>query len=148
MSSIALSDNRAASSDWAINAIGTSRTELSSTHRVCALEARVYSWARELQEQVTSFGWLRPDWDHEGAASVNLATIERARWLLLQLDRSGLPQPTVTPTQAGGVAIEWSTADLDLEIELRDTDSMDLYYYNKVTNDEWEGVIPSCIGAR
>lgn len=49
-----------------------------------------------------------------------------------------MPEPFITPTNRGGVVIEWHTRGIDLEIEVEAPDLYHVSFENPNRSEEWE----------
>ncbi len=71
-----------------------------------------------LVEQLVQLGSLRPGWNSYNARAVTATALRGALQLLVELDWQGA-LPTVSPTAAGGIQLEWGGDDYGVELEIR-----------------------------
>ena len=79
------------------------------TEAVCA-------WSGEAEQRLSEFEGLGQNWDSYGGAPVTHAALAIARQFLARLSPD-VPRAFVVPTSPGGVAFDWSTDDMDFEVE-------------------------------
>ena len=60
----------------------------------------------------------RPNWDTYGSAPVANWVIDAAIWLVGEISVENLPTPRVVPVSGGGLQLEWSNANKELELYL------------------------------
>lgn len=90
---------------------------LQKVRDVLAVEAALPpTWADRLKVLAgLRNGWLEPD-----TPSVSEAALDSAEQLLFACIDEAFPRPGIYPTPEGGVLLEWSGADFDLDVEFAD----------------------------
>lgn len=78
-----------------------------------------------IEAQLDSLASLAHNWDSYGAPELETALLERVRALVTTVIQQGVQVPSLIPTSAGAVVLEWRSGDKHLDIEL-DPDGDDL----------------------
>lgn len=71
---------------------------------------------------------LDENWNSYGAVPVNWECIVTAVEIVLQFFNDSTPSPSVVPTSAGGVQLEWHRGGADLEIEVPRKGELSIYF--------------------
>lgn len=96
-------------------------------------------WLERTQQRLNELLKLPPNWNSYEAPTISPLLVQAASTLLSQdLLRKGLPEPIVTPTNWGGVVIEWHTRGIDLEIDVEAPDLYHVSFENPDLGEEWE----------
>ena len=72
-------------------------------------------YSEGLRQQLQSLLRMELGWDSYGAQAVSPRAVETALAFLSRL--LALPQPSIVPTPAGGIQLEWHDGRVDIEIE-------------------------------
>ncbi len=75
-------------------------------------------WLEPTMRAVADLATLEHDWDSYGAPPIDSVLLVAGASLLLLTMRDNTPPPAVVPTSRGGLAFEWHTRGIDLEIEI------------------------------
>jgi len=76
-------------------------------------------WAPSVAHALRQLRDLPPGWDSYGAHRVQEGAVHSAFEILWAIaDDPQLPQPSIVPTSAGGLQIEWHRPGVDLELEI------------------------------
>jgi len=99
-------------------------------------QARLERAFREMQ----SFAVLDAGWDSYGARLVQSdAILQTLRLLAVVFNtREDIADPMIVPTSEGGVQIEWDRDDVHLELEVRPSLEVDVYW-ERPDGETWEG---------
>ena len=81
---------------------------------------------------------LEPNWDSYGAPKVSSQAIVQALKTLGGILDDDSPAPTVVPTSAGNVQLEWHEGGVDLEIRCSPAGPVSAYLYEHATGAEEE----------
>lgn len=86
-------------------------------------------WFARAVTELVDLVRLPAGWNSYGADPIE-PTLIGAAVCLLATDamRADLPEPIITPTNRGGVVLEWHTRGIDLEIEVREPGFYHLSY--------------------
>ena len=71
---------------------------------------------RETLLRIIDFGRLPSNWDSYGARKIEPQSVAAAIKFLIHETPGSLPLPSVVPTTAGGVQLEWHCNGVDLEV--------------------------------
>ncbi len=74
-----------------------------------------YAWVKETLEVLVQLLGLKENWI-SGAPPISPVAVLSAVAFLLENAPPDIPQPQVFPTSIGGVALEWHTHGVDIEI--------------------------------
>lgn len=90
----------------------------------------------ELRDLLT----LTQGWDSYGGAAVDGEVAANVISILNVLAREQQPRPTLVPTSAGGIQVEWYTSDIELQLEVEPSRSaIAIFYCDRTTGASWEG---------
>jgi hypothetical protein len=97
------------------------------------------SWLKPTIQTMQQLSQLPADWSSYGSHSIDDAAIFHAAEMLASLlEPDGVP-PTIVPTHAGGVQLEWHRNGTDIEVEFSPEGSVsDVYVYDRQTDRTWE----------
>jgi hypothetical protein len=111
-------------------------TRLRNVSDVQLLEIDGQPWSRKLVELAT----LGPDWDGDapGAEMISFAALDAARDLMLQFTERDVPRPSMSPTEDGGVMLEWSSPAVVATIEISPDAEFLLFLLPEGTNESTE----------
>ena len=79
---------------------------------------RPISWIRRAVESLESLLALEEDWDSYGARKINQHAARAALILLENVMDDQAPSPSIVPTPAGNIQLEWHESEIDLEVEI------------------------------
>lgn len=93
-------------------------------------------------EQMQGFGVLDAGWDSYGAQLVQPdAVLQALRLLAVVFNvRDDITDPMIVPTSDGGVQLEWDRDGLHLELEVRPSLDVDVYW-ERPDGETWEGLL-------
>jgi hypothetical protein len=98
-----------------------------------------FSWLPEAAARIELLSALRPGWDGNDALPVDRRALARS-WDLIQVLVTNVPiPPSIVPTAAGGLALEWHRPGLDLEIEMLPGRESVFVSYEEVGGPDIEG---------
>ena len=80
--------------------------------------AAVAHWKQEALRKVVGFRGLPTNWDAQGSRAPDMAVMQTAVEMLLNIPCESLPVPRVVPVSGGGFHFEWSVGDRELEISI------------------------------
>lgn len=103
------------------------------------------TWARTLEDRLSKLLYLRPDWDSYGAQPIQAKAADQAVTLLLGVMNDRSPTPSVVPTSAGGVQLEWHVQEIDLEIEINPAGNVTAFSRDGRSGIEWEDLLPNAL---
>jgi hypothetical protein len=86
---------------------------------------------------------MKPGWDGYRSASISGPAREGALSLLRMIDGLGLPPPRVVPVPGGGIQVEFTKAEKELEIELEPSGQI-AFLKTDSEGDEEEGRLAQC----
>ena len=127
----------ATSSDMPDGILGT-HTAHPSTGFQQSLKAHQPYWLNDVIRQVRELLMLQQNWDSRGAQCIDPDLLEASVILLSKIMRASTPPPCMIPVSSGGVQIEWHMRGMDLEVEFRSTDQLDVFYEDHLDGNTWE----------
>lgn len=96
------------------------------------------AWLPDVLSEIAKLLELPAGWDSYGSPPISEAIAWSAIRLLGLTAGPAVPRPDVVPTSHGGVALEWSTVDHALEVEIVAPARGHLYHENLKTGQEVE----------
>jgi hypothetical protein len=75
-------------------------------------------WARPTADRLIALAPLRDNWDQRGSAAVRADVLSFAWQLLAQIMPADGTAPVIVPLGNGGIQLEWSSPNAELEIEI------------------------------
>ena len=107
---------------------------------VISVESDPPPWVLPTLKRLGELLELEPNWDTYGACLINPDHAVAAFNLLELVMRDDTPEPTVVPTNRGGVQLEWHTCGVDLEIETLSTHRFLVAFEDSAVREEkeWE----------
>jgi hypothetical protein len=81
---------------------------------------------------------LPENWDSYGGHRVSLFYAQYALELVSAFMRKNLPLPSLVPTTAGGVQLEWHTRGIDLEVKVESLRGVHVYFHDLRKNETYE----------
>ena len=95
-------------------------------------------WSRRLLKSIAELGMLDQGWDSYGGRPVDPECAAVAvEFLLRVLDRNS-PQPSVAPTNRGGIQLEWHRDGAELEIEVEAPRRWRVFFADMQSSEETE----------
>src|SRR5262249_32739886 len=82
---------------------------------------------------------LSEDWDSDGARPIDPQAAADALTLLDATMSPDTPPPIVSPTNRGGIQLEWHTRGIDLEVERKSPTCVYVFHEDHRRGTEWEG---------
>jgi hypothetical protein len=122
----------------AIKPVVVSRPQLSSptvVHRS--------KWAKPTIERLVALAPLRDNWDNRGSAAVRADVLSFAWNVLTQIMPDDGKPPVIVPIGNGGVQLEWSSRDAELEIEVVRPYEMSALLFSSEDGGEVETALPA-----
>lgn len=102
-------------------------------------------WLDRAKGELRRLADLPEDWDSYGGRPPNSASIARTLEVLDLLMEGDVPLPNFIPTSDGGVQLEWHRRGIDLEIEVKPSGRVAVYYLNGASGTEWEKDLTSSL---
>ncbi len=99
-------------------------------------------WMKRVVDRLEHLVNLPVGWNGYGAPSIAPDAAAAALNVVVALDRGDDLLPSIVPTQDGGVQLEWHRGDIDLELEIDASGSVDLWYMDESTGKEREESLP------
>lgn len=113
-------------------------SEISSQANTAAAAIAWHSPLLPLFEAADRLVRLPEGWDSYGAPRINLFYVQRAVELVSAWMRRNLPIPSLVPTTAGGVQLEWHTRGIDLEIKVESASTLGVFFEDHLTGETYE----------
>lgn len=99
-------------------------------------------WLDEAVEELRGLLRLPPGWDSYASAPIDAGVASNVMHLLKLLVRERAPRPTLVPTVAGGVQLEWYGGGLEAQLEVEPgSPDVTLFYRHLQSGDAWEGKV-------
>lgn len=95
------------------------------------------AWVEPTLDAFRSLLAMREGWDSYGARPIDPTNVKTAIELVITLMDDRTPVPSVVPTSAGGVQLEWHTRGIDLEIEIRSPSRISVCFDDQRTQEAW-----------
>ncbi len=113
------------------------------TDRPCVIvgSASLGGWFEPTANAIVRLLELQQGWDSYGAAQVDQSLANATLKLLVDVLGDDMPVPSVVPTSAGGIQVEWHIAGIDLEIETLSRHRFAVYFEDARTGEEWDDEI-------
>jgi hypothetical protein len=102
------------------------------------VEVPLQEWVVPTLDSLQRLLALQNGWDSYGARAINRANIATAIELVTTLMHDRTPPPSVVPTSAGGVQLEWHTRGIDLEIEICSPSRISASFEDHRSEREWD----------
>jgi len=96
------------------------------------------AWIESTLEVLERLLEMREGWDSYNARAIDPANVRTAIELAAALMHDRTPAPSVVPTSAGGVQLEWHTRGIDLEIEIGSPSRISACFEDQRTHSAWE----------
>jgi hypothetical protein len=106
--------------------------------RLTTEEPAVPAWRREAIGRLDELVRLEPNWNSYGARIVPARLADTTLQILESLMRETTPQPSIVPTPAGHIQLEWHTKGIDLEVEIASPILLRVAFEDDQTGEEWE----------
>ena len=100
-------------------------------------------WLRPVLRSIDTIQALPTDWDSYGASPIPRSVIEDALGVLHRFTDEDTPPPALVPTSSGSVQIEWHQAGVDIEVYVREDESVTYWFRDRSANQEREGDLVS-----
>ena len=97
---------------------------------------------RTVNRELDRLGQLEPNWDAEGAESIDAAVIDAARTLISRLPENIASTPAVVPMRKGNLQFEWNAGPLSLELEIEDPQTIHYLKWDSNEGIEDEDTFP------
>lgn len=105
------------------------------------------TWIEPVLKQVGYLLTLQPNWDNDGAPSINPGAVQKALNALLLFMQDASPIPQLTPTRDGGVQLDWNEAGIALEIAFEpEEEGYAVFSDLSDSSTDWDGSILSKSG--
>jgi len=99
------------------------------------------TWLGSFESRINELLNLPENWDSYGAEQINAETAAKALQVLEELADWNTPDPSVVPTNRGGVQIEWHARGIDFEIEFDPSGEIRFCFENAACEGELQGVL-------
>ncbi len=99
------------------------------------------TWLRSVESRINELLNLPENWDSYGAEHIHAETAEKALQVLEELADWNTPDPSVVPTNRGGVQFEWHTRGIDFEIQFDPSGEIRFCFENPAREGELQGVL-------
>jgi hypothetical protein len=97
------------------------------------------AWLKPTIQAFRQLSQLPSGWSSYGSHSIEDAAIFRAAEVLGTLLEADSIPPTIVPTHAGGVQVEWHRNGVDIEVEFSPEGAVaDVYLYDRQADRTWE----------
>jgi hypothetical protein len=90
---------------------------------------------------------LPAKWDSYSARPVEVTAAARAIDVLGKIMRPATSAPHVVPTSRGGIQLEWTTTDIDLEIDISPEGEVEVCFEDFGSGEEWERTLDNDLSA-
>ena len=102
---------------------------------------RAAPWAEECQQRIESLRGLRENWDSYGASPTDLSSLVSAKSLLKEISFiNDVPQPTVTASPQGNVALCWDLGMRSVDLEILPGGMVEYVVVDDSLRKEAEGI--------
>jgi hypothetical protein len=101
-------------------------------------ESEAPAWVANAKARLEELVNLSPNWDSYGASPVSERIARITLGLLDGLMRDTTPLPSIIPTNAGRVQLEWHTKGIDLEVEVISPILLHASFEDRRTGNAWE----------
>ncbi len=105
---------------------------------VVSTEGEWPSWFEPTLDTLVELLWLPAGWDSYGALAVDPTHVEAALRVLRLVMREDTPNPSIGPTNRGGVQVEWHERGIDLEFETLSAHRVHVSYEDSTTGADWD----------
>ncbi len=103
---------------------------------------RVPKWHMEVVNDLYSILALNDNWDSYGATRFSPEIAKAVTSLLIDIMQTNTPAPQVVPSANGSIQLEWHTAGIDLEIEVKSLFAFNVFFSDEQNEGlEWQGEI-------
>jgi hypothetical protein len=97
------------------------------------------AWLREALTELGELIRLPYNWDSHGSSPIDDRVRRHAIRLLEVLARAQTARPSLAPTSAGGIELEWYTPSLEIHLEIEPGNGNLQLFYSGAQVEEWEG---------
>jgi hypothetical protein len=91
-------------------------------------------------ESMSKYARLQYGWNSYGGQPLSRKAVTRSFGLLPIILDDQAPEPTVVPTNDGGLQFEWHRRGIDFELTVPPTGPLSYYFADAGTGEEYEGV--------
>lgn len=98
------------------------------------------AWLHDLLHRIVDLSRRTDGWDSYGGQRLCPEAVDAVFELLRQFGPAIQKQPQVSLTVDGGLSLEWSSAEADLDFTTSPSELPRVYYCEKVSGREWDGV--------
>lgn len=95
-------------------------------------------WLNSTLNQLQVLAELHENWDSHGSSPITKESVSAALHFLEQHLPSGAKEPTIVPTSAGGLQLEWHRLAGDLEVNITSEGAIAAYFCSATSDEEWE----------
>jgi hypothetical protein len=122
----------------------TSRTDEANDGRDLWVSAGYYApnFAQDVQNELNQLAALQPNWDAQGAQSIEPTIVNAARWLVANLPENLIWAPAVVPMAKGNLQFEWHDGPRSLELEFETAETIHYLKWHPEEGVEDEGCYP------
>jgi hypothetical protein len=95
-------------------------------------------WARATVDRLLALVPLKDNWDRRGSAAVRGDALSFAWTILAQVMPADGQTPVIVPLGNGGIQIEWSVPNVELEMEITRPFQISAFLYDRTNGEELE----------
>jgi hypothetical protein len=96
------------------------------------------AWARPTIDRFVTLASLKDNWDQRGSAAVRGDVLSFAWTILAQIMPSNGMVPNIVPLGNGGIQIEWSSHDSELDMEITRPFRLSAFFFDSGSGEEIE----------
>lgn len=104
------------------------------------------AWWDSAQSKLNELLCLPPGWDSYGADAVHPRAAVTALEVLYSVAGYGASAPSIVPTTAGGIDLEWHRGGIGLVVSIGPTGETSAWYEDLRSGQEWEGSVTPDLG--
>ena len=95
-------------------------------------------WVRATIDRLLALVPLKDNWDRRGSAAVRGDVLSFAWTILAQVMPADGQAPVIVPLGNGGIQIEWTAHEVELEMEITRPFQISAFLYNRANDEELE----------
>jgi hypothetical protein len=99
-------------------------------------------WFEAAVDRMTALLNLQQGWNGYDAPRISDAAVAAAMEAMLAIDSTDQLVPSIVPTHAGGVQLEWHISGIDLEADFRPEGTVGMWYSDSTTGHDREDNFP------
>lgn len=94
------------------------------------------SWLTTVRERMDRFSTLPHGWDNDGAPPIDVVTVKDALAIVAALPVDTPMPSAVTPSKRGGIVFEWHLRGLDIELDIRSREDIELAWEDSLDSSD------------